>query len=40
MTDPVERELFGGAIKAKYPKKFIDAAYVIDCRSLALSNRP
>ena len=30
MTKPVERELFGGAIKADYPKKFIDVSYVID----------
>jgi hypothetical protein len=33
MTNPVERELFGGAIKANYPEKFIDASYVIDCQS-------
>jgi hypothetical protein len=33
MTNLVETELFGGAIKANYPKNFIDASYVIGCQS-------
>jgi len=33
MTDVVETDLFGGTIKANYPKNFIDASYVIDCQS-------
>jgi hypothetical protein len=33
MTDLVETDLFGGAIKANLPKGFIDASYVIDRQS-------
>ena len=32
MTDLVKTDLFGGAIKANFPKGFIDAAYVIECQ--------
>jgi hypothetical protein len=39
MTDPVETDLFGGAIKANIPKSFIDASYVID-RQLKLGSVP
>jgi hypothetical protein len=44
MTDLVETELktelFGGAIKANYPKDFIDVSYVIDCQSKLGSFQP
>jgi len=40
MTDPVETELFGGAIKANYPKNFIDASYVIGCQLKLSSLQP
>jgi hypothetical protein len=30
MTNLVKTDLFGGAIKANYPRGFIDASYVID----------
>lgn len=40
MIDLVETELFGGAIKASYPKNFIDASYVIDCQSKLGSFQP
>ena len=33
MTDLVNVDLFGGAIKANYPEGFFDASYVIDCQS-------
>jgi hypothetical protein len=34
MTNLVETELFGGAIKASLPEGFIDASYVIVDRNL------
>ena len=33
MTNLVKRDLFGGAIKADLPGRFIDASYVIDRQS-------
>jgi hypothetical protein len=33
MTDLMETDLFGGAIKANLPKGFVDASYVIDRQS-------
>jgi hypothetical protein len=33
MTNLVETDLFGGAIKADLPERFADASYVIDRQS-------
>jgi hypothetical protein len=34
MTELVERQLFGGTIKANLPRRFADASYVIDRQSM------